>query len=671
MASVLSAPSVTIPAMNCASCKDQGATLVCSTCGTFYCNVPCQVKHWPMHRDFCMPRLVMASPLLGTAAYVGQQITPTTRNVISKSCNDKPNPPSMVPKPQDETNNGNNSGKMENSLPSTVKVNDSLQLEAKRRQQKTISTATMLNDRTAKMPSTEKNPPSMVPNPQDGTNNGNNSGKMENSPPAIVKLNDSLLLEAKRRQQKMISKMPSAEKNVDQKAVGCAATEKTMAAKSVGPSVEKQMPKPIVPGANDTKTKVSMAQGNIRPALAQADDQKSDSAGNSQQLQQAPFPKPGSKVLISYVADDKIYIYEAGPGPKGEPNSFELLIARSIECSRSVQSYVSVPPTVGDIVFAAYDGDHYRAVVKSIGNATVEVFYPDFGNSQTVQWNTLKEIPDPKIKYANCLTHAVWVQNVPSFTKAMKQFLNSLVDMSEFMLYTVIDVHNNGVKMVEMYQCSEQYYLSEKLRNFNLQAMPTNKELSPQQQHTSKYVITNPNTYKPVFLEELIDTESIEGKGIELVIINASESQLSVVTTANYTLYTAMLKDSDVYGKIDPNPYEPKENEVCLVERDGIWYRAIALRGADDEPNFYLLDELQCIGAEDIEIRRYPPGLTRKQFIVECVVENTNVLLEAMGGSDANADKLSGRLMKADVHQSQGDEDTYETTHLTIVSIGQ
>uniref|UniRef100_A0A182SN67 Tudor domain-containing protein n=1 Tax=Anopheles maculatus TaxID=74869 RepID=A0A182SN67_9DIPT len=336
---------------------------------------------------------------------------------------------------------------------------------------------------------------------------------------------------------------------------------------------------------------------------------------------------------------------------------------------------MSVPPAEGDIVFAAYDGDYFRAVVKSISNATAEVFFPDFGNSQTVQWNTLKEIPDPKIKYANCLTHAVWIQNVPSFTMGMKKFLNTLVDVTEFMLYTVIDVQNTSIKMVEMYQSNEQYYLSVKLRNFNLQPTPTGttKELSVQPkspQHTSKYVITNPNAYKPVFLEELIDPDTIEGKGIELVIINATENQLCVVPKSNYTQFTTMLKDSDVYGKIDPNPYKPKENEACLIKADGIWYRAVTLQPSDGASNIYLLDELQCIGAENVEIRRYPPGLTRQQFVVECVCENTNVLLEAMGGSITNADSMSGRSMVADVYNSQAEEDAYETTHLTIISVG-
>ncbi|XP_050078909.1 tudor domain-containing 6-like [Anopheles maculipalpis] len=677
IASVLAAPSFTIPAMDCASCKRQGANLVCSTCGTFYCSVPCQAKHWPTHRYFCMPRLVMATPLLGTAAYVESNMTSSTPeppNMMAKSCNQEAML-SSSPNVKHNSNfinreNGNgttnkqyhslNNGRRGSSPHAVVAANDAskrnVTSNAKKMQQKLDNILIEAKNTNARLSSTErttevKTEVMLVSGATTTKANVDNCGRKD---------------------------VDTKEKKLVEKLVSNTALPKTNTVKDVQkaecPTMKKQTQKPVAAGLKEANTKIVNSQSIIRSA--NVNDQKPDNTSmSSQHLQHAPFPDPGSKMMISYVADDMLYIYETGTGPNGDPNSFEVLIARSIECSRTVQSYISTPPIVGDIVFAAYDGDYYRAVVKSISNATVEVLFPDFGNSQTVQWNTLKEIPDPKIKYANCLTHPVWIQNVPSFTITMKKFLNQHVDVTEFMLHTVIDVPNTSTKMVEMYQCSDQYYLSVKLQNISLQADSSaiakkKVDVQPKSpQHTSKYVITNANTYKPVYIEELIDVKTIEGKGIELVIINASESQLSVVTKTNFALYKAMLKDSDVYGKIDPNPYEPKENEVCLVKRDGIWYRAVTLQVVDDEANFYLLDEQQFIGSNDIEVRRYPPGLTRQQFVVECVVENTNVLLNAMGGSETNAHELSGCFMTADVYQSPADEDTYETTHLTILSI--
>uniref|UniRef100_A0A182MB71 Tudor domain-containing protein n=1 Tax=Anopheles culicifacies TaxID=139723 RepID=A0A182MB71_9DIPT len=441
-------------------------------------------------------------------------------------------------------------------------------------------------------------------------------------------------------------------------------------------STNQQLQERVIKNANSTNNKQMSDADCERGANAGKHAPKLESTTNAKLLQQGPFPEPGSKVKISYVAENKIYIYETGPGPNGERNGVEVLIARTLECARSVKDHLSAPPAVGDIVFADFDGEYYRAVVKSVKSDGVQVFYPDFGNSQTVKWNTLKEIPDPKIKYANCLTHGVWIENIATFTPNVKKFLQQLENEADFLLITVIDVQNTAdIKMVELYHCSEKYHLSAKLLDLQTACpMPKQQQQPPKPkspEKASKWVITNPKTYKPVLMEELIDPGNIEqGKGIELVIVNAScaftENQLTVMTKENYAIYETMMKECEIYGKIDPNPYEPKEGEICLVCTKGVWSRAVSIMPQSTNSVWlFLLDQAAFVENDDVIIRRYPPGMTRQQFMVECVLENSNFLLKAIGGDERNVNKACGKLIKADIYISM-DEELEETTHLTI-----
>uniref|UniRef100_A0A182R479 MYND-type domain-containing protein n=1 Tax=Anopheles funestus TaxID=62324 RepID=A0A182R479_ANOFN len=685
MATTQSPPLLCVPRVECAMCKVVGAKFVCATCGTFYCNVPCQVKHWPTHRSLCMPRLLMATSILGTSICLDQHASPVMPIPLSIS-NEKMNPPSMrapnslnvvpslptVPvrndvvntkKPANSKNKENIGSQQTVVASSATTMAKPLSNEGKAIQQKEQQPAM----KSAKDANTKS---STVVAEQKVEKNG------QKAVGAVMEKSSSLMDKPKQKKAEPVSKHAN-EINAKSTTAVCEQKVEKNGQKADGfvtpkPSSNILKPKqqkeePVVEKVNSTNTKMSSNDGTRKESTAKNDPGKL--------LQYGAFPEPGSKVKISYVADDKIYIYETGPGPNGERNAVEMLFIRALECARSVKSHLSVPPLVHDIVFAGYDGEYYRAMVKSVENNMAEVFYPDFGNSQMVQWNTLKEIPDPKIKYANCLTHGVWIESIASFTQAIKEFLRQLENDATFMLLTVIDVQNSaGIKMVEMYHCSEKYHLSSKLLNIQGSCSNTKKQQpSPPKspEKTSKFVVTNPNTYKPVHMNELIDAVCYEGKGMELMITNASnaftENILCVMTKPTYTQYKIMIKECEMYGKIDPNPYEPKGNELCLVNKGGIWYRAVTIQSpGQNTVTVFLVDEGIIDDGVDSQIRRYPPGLTRHQF----AIEYPTFLLDAIGGNEENVDTVCGKLIKADIYSSQ-DEDMCDTTHITILEIGK
>ncbi|XP_052888845.1 uncharacterized protein LOC128297269 [Anopheles moucheti] len=663
MATPKFSPVFAIPPVECARCKVLGAKFVCATCGTFYCNVPCQIEHWPAHKDVCMPRLVMATPLMGTALCL-EECTPQVHAIAPNADNLKVSPSSMGPdSPNVVPTIPSSTGK--SVLQKMAVGNETITCtspsnEEKAYQQKTQPVIKSANDMAP------KSSPVIPENTMEkrGQNVlGTAIEKAKQQKPVLISKNvgDTNVKSATVVPEQTVQ-------NNSQKAVDSVAVKPSI--------VEKLQRSERLKNVNNTNTKMSTTDAGLRKANAENCDPEPDRTYNGKLLQQGPFPEPGSTVKISYVADDKIYIYETGPGPNGERNGVELLITRSLECARGIKNTLSAPPIVGDIVFAIFDGDYYRAVIKSVNGDIAEVFYPDFGNSLAVQWNTLKEIPDPKLKYANCLTHGVWLENIAAFTPPIKDFLTRLENVADFKLITVIEVQNAaGIKMVEMYNCSEKYNLTLKLQE--LQAIQMNKEMPLKSQpkstgKTSKFVVTNPNTYKPVLVYDLVDAGSIQGTELELVIANASsvfhDNQFSVMTKPNFELYKTMMQECEIYGRIDPNPYEPEANELCLVHNYGIWYRAVTIQPETGDTNlFYLVDDLCFAEDKDMKIRRYPPGLTRRQFVVECVLENTDILLGVID-IDEDAESLCGRLIKADVHLLK-DEEMYETTHVTIVNV--
>uniref|UniRef100_A0A182W1A0 MYND-type domain-containing protein n=1 Tax=Anopheles minimus TaxID=112268 RepID=A0A182W1A0_9DIPT len=695
------APLYAVPAVECAMCKVLGAQYVCATCGTFYCNVPCQAKHWPSHKDVCLPRLVMATSLLGTACSLPVKPIPTkpSNEKLSSS-----NPKLQNGSPNSTTLKSCNDD-VENKRPNNVHNKGNIVPQ---------QTIVANGANTRKPPSNEEKAKQHKAKPviKDGIdNNVKNSTVVverrveksgQNSVSSVVDKPPSVVEKAEPISGSV--SVHKVEKSI-RKAIDSAAEKPPSAVDRAVPNsgsvsvqkVEKSIRKAIdfadeKPPANVEKAKQQLrepASKNVSSTTADGARKaneggkhgpKPEGGTNAKLLQQGAFPEPGCMIKISYVADDKIYIYETGFGPNGERNGIEVLIKRTLECAQSVKGCLSVPPTVDDIVFASYDGDYYRAVVKSVENDRAEVFYADFGNSQMVKWNTLKEIPDPKIKYANCLTHCVWIENIASFTPSVKNFLQQLENEAEFLLITVIDVQNAaGVKMVELYHCSEKYYLSAKLRELQIAYPSVKKPLPPKPkspEKASKWVITNPSTYKPVQIDELTDGSNIEeGKGIELVIVNASdaftENRMCVATKQNYDLYKAMMEECEMYGKIDPNPYEPNEDEVCLVNTKGVWCRAVTIIAESTNTlMLYLVDECISVDDKDIEIRRFPPGMTRQQFGIDCVVENSNFLLKAIGGNENDVSKLCGKLIKADIQCSM-DDDMDQSTHLTIVAVSK
>lgn len=626
MAAMKVSPLVAAPVLNCVTCNCQGAYLECSVCGSCYCSVECQRDNWPKHRDVCMPRLILA-PMIGRSVHLTQFP-----------------PPSIPRKPEaclvkDTTNNASlDKSIKENIQPSQNVPTISAKMNVKLDGQKIPSQSVpRIGAKLNVTLDSQKLPPQTVPEIGSRLNGspGMQKAVQQSSPSNGTRLNGS----------------PSVQKALPKQA----------------DLVPDRSPKPESESPKPSATAIALKL-NAEKYAPKAED--GTIAGSM--LRQGPFPEPGRKVKIAHVASDKMYIYETGPGPNGTPNQFLSLVKSCIEHSFEVKAYFTEAPKVDDIVFAPFEGDYYRAVVKSIGGDNVDVFYPDFGNTQMVAWNHLKAITDPKIKYASTVTHPVWVDNVSSFTPAIKRFLEALVDSAEFVLRTVIEMPKSTIRIVELRHLQEQYLLSDKLLALCSTTPVASKKIVEQKSSpkTPKLVVTNPVTYKPVTVEELIQADDIDGKGVELIILNATsahtENLLSVVIKSQHAQYEAMMKECQLYGQIDPNPYVPDENEVCLLNVKGTWYRAMMVEMNDDKKTqFYLVDISELAAVDGFtQVRRYPPGLTRKLFLTECILENTEILLKAANGKEENLRNLRGMAFKGDLFKT---DESGDSTHVTIL----
>ncbi|XP_035891128.1 uncharacterized protein LOC118502701 [Anopheles stephensi] len=389
-------------------------------------------------------------------------------------------------------------------------------------------------------------------------------------------------------------------------------------------------------------------------------------------IQYSTFPPAGECVKISYVADNVLFVYRSGQEANGQPNRYLDLIKRSVECARGVQQFLADAPKPCDVVFAPFDGDHYRAVVKAVDGPMASVFYPDFGNTQTVEWNQMKEIPDREIQYSTCYTHPVMIEGVADFSPLVKQHLEELLEMEDFELVKVDN--EKPITTVEMRHVQELYLLSETLKELAKKetekesgaAAPSAKATDNEKQPS----LDPPTSYVPVTGEDFTEHDLPLGEDVQLLVVEASDlnvsNQLSVVLKSDSLEFAKMMNECDQCGNKDPHPYQPTgENEVFLVHFDGCWCRAL-LAGVGEEALYYLLD-LGIIRAleEKPNCRRYPAGLTRKIFVSECIVDN----LEALGelAKEENNDSLRGKTLIAKVYQNTDDDG--ETMHVTIHSI--
>ncbi|XP_050068939.1 uncharacterized protein LOC126557270 [Anopheles maculipalpis] len=397
-------------------------------------------------------------------------------------------------------------------------------------------------------------------------------------------------------------------------------------------------------------------------------------------IQYSAFPLEGEYVKISYVADTTLFVYRSGQEANGQTNRYIDLIKRSVECARGVKELLTAAPKLSEIVFAPFDGDHYRAVVKSVDGPMATVFYPDFGNTQTVEWNQMKEIPDKEIQYCMCYTHPVMVEGVSEFSPLVKQYLEELLEMDDFELIRVNK--QKSATTVEMRHAQELYLLSEKLKGLAKEendkeesraaAQAAAKVVAEEKADTAEQLppLDSLSLYVKVTAEDFIEHALPLGEDVKLMVVEASElnvsNQLSVILTSDSLAFAKMMNECDQYGNKDPNAYQPSsENEVFLLHFDGVWCRAL-LAGLGEQVQYYLLD-LGIIRAldEKPKCRRFPTGLTRKMFVCECIVDN----LEALGefAKEENNDMLRGKILTAKVYQHTDEEG--EPMHVKIHSI--
>uniref|UniRef100_A0A182NL69 MYND-type domain-containing protein n=1 Tax=Anopheles dirus TaxID=7168 RepID=A0A182NL69_9DIPT len=449
---------------------------------------------------------------------------------------------------------------------------------------------------------------------------------------------------------------------------------------SVVPIVPNGTNQQSVPKSNASKENVPAAASSLNAAPSKMSNllirmQAKTVPSVKRTIPYSAFPLEGENVKIAYVAEKQLYVYRSGLEDNGQPNRYITFVKRSIECARNVHGQLTSSPKVDDIVFAPFDGDYYRAVVLSCGgkeiaeSAQVTVYYPDFGNTQTVpHWNTLKEIPDPAIKYGNCNTHAVTIDGVPTFTPAVREFLSGLQETDEFELTKVVNDGDPTVRTVDMRHVQALYMLSEKVREVAMKRVQEVEEASAKGKNDAeKLEIPDPATYKPVKLDDLIEYELEDDIEHELVIIEASEldgekAQLAVIRKSESLALSNMLGDCEKYGAHDPNPYPLQLGSVCLVKYDGEWCRALALSIGDSGlVQCYLLDValIRELDAETTECRRFPAKMGRQLYVVECTVDNPEML-----GAGVDSDSLRGKIIKATVYHDEA-----FATHLNVLSI--
>lgn len=393
-------------------------------------------------------------------------------------------------------------------------------------------------------------------------------------------------------------------------------------------------------------------------------------AAPKREIRYSAFPKEGECVKISYVSSSMLYVYRTGCEADGQFNRYLEFVKRSVECARGVTQMLKTAPKVEDVAFAPFDGDFYRAVVKSIDGTRAGVFFPDFGNSLTVDWTEMKEIPDREIQYGMCYTHAVMLDGVPTFTPLVKAFLTELLELDEFELTKVND---GEIKTVDMRHVQELYQLSAKVQEVAKKEQAIGKEVAEKlavKETAPALTVGDPASYVPVLAEDFIEADLPACEETQVMVVETSElsvsRQISVLLLSDNAAFGKVMSECQQYGNNDPHPYQPAcENEVVLLQFDGVWCRAI-LAAKGDESQYYMID-LGIIRTLNgpVNCRRYPAAMCRNIFVSECYVDNPDALGEV--DEDGTNEQLLGKTLRVTISVQMQDDG--EVTCLKIHSI--
>ncbi|XP_058058595.1 uncharacterized protein LOC131209525 [Anopheles bellator] len=605
--------------MRCSYCAAFPVALQCGACGAFYCNGLCQKRHYEAHIHSCvMPPLVLMQHY--DEVNLPEMMRLNNSDAPYVSANGQQPASNNIPKGIQEKIN--------------LKTTTSLKKkhEAPSAQ---VTSGTGAGTSLSNIMSKLMQPQPLLPNfPHVSAND--QKPALKNMPKGMPeKIN--------------LKTTPSSKKKHE------APSAQVTTGTGAGPSPLNKMPKGM-------STLPEKANAKAAPSPAEKAEECQKSA-----LQQADFPAVGATVKISFVGENEIYIYDAGPGPHGRPNAHIKLIRRCLEEGRKKGNTLTKAPVFGDILLAPFSGEYYRAVVNSVEGNWAEVFFVDFGNSEKLEWAEFKTILEPDLKYADRTAHEVWIANISKFTEPIRMQLNEL-EAEEFELSNVIDMSNTSIKLVELRHPTELYYLSDKLR----QLLKKDEKVRTSAEMNKIVVAPDPETYVPVLDDEIIETSIPAENGVELIIIDASyvrhssSSQIAVLVKANQKKYGEVMSEIHRYGEADQNEYKPQQcGELCLVYFESIWTRAMSTDVQSDTSDYMLFDMGILCSVPLKNVRRFPPKLSRTLYVVtDCIVDNPATLFEL--AKESTPENLRTKLIKVNV---KPDLDSDGSQHVTVISV--
>uniref|UniRef100_A0AAG5CRU7 MYND-type domain-containing protein n=1 Tax=Anopheles atroparvus TaxID=41427 RepID=A0AAG5CRU7_ANOAO len=687
------------------------AELMCSMCAAWYCSEQCQLLDWHVHRKNCIPRLVRGFPVLTSLQNLAitntqqlqaqqqkaKQTQQTQQQPLAQQTQQKDQQQVQQTKQQQQQQQQQERAQHQQQQQQHL-MNEQLRKEkesglnldkrfapiganqteqAKRQPDRPMEQPRANGVQQQAKDDLSKKKPNTSENPDKANNHHIPANKLDANvvkpaPQEMEKRASAEMSQLKGQQNKPAAQSVLPNKSDDP------ALKKQPSQAAVASNVALNGPKRATQGLD----KSEQPGGPTSPPKV-ADDPPKAAQGPSflQKRMQAlatakrtiaynAFPAVGSTVAISVVSEKTLHIHETSDDVVNDP--FMSFIKRCILHASEIKQQLQHPPAVGEIVFAPFDDNYYRAIVKKCEGDSAVVMFPDFGNSQPIHWKLLKEIRDANVKYGTCMTHAVSLFAEGPFSPAVQNFLSDLIEEQPFEVTRVEANATAGVRKVELRHLRSKYILSAKIRELTANDPAARaKQTEAAEQKRIKLVATDPATYKPVYSTEFKDS-CIPNDGFkeeELIIVEASQfpnnQAVSVILALKQRPFAMVLKECEEYGRLDSNEYrgEPEPNYACLVRYDNTWSRAMKVENADQ---YYLLDFGIIRGLDTIDaVRRFPPALSRELFCVEYMVDNPEMLTKLLKESDYSTDTLRGRFVKAKLCV---DRET-ELFHMKIVSI--
>ncbi|XP_037031877.1 uncharacterized protein LOC119071196 [Bradysia coprophila] len=396
------------------------------------------------------------------------------------------------------------------------------------------------------------------------------------------------------------------------------------------------------------------------------------------------YPKNNDDVVITHVRHANVfYIRTCSSG-----NEYKKNAKAFDDYGRKGIKLLSVPQK-NDVVLVLYDGKFLRALVLNVeSEEIIEVGLVDTGRKVNKSFRDMRQLSD-ELKSRERYNFLITLDQIPRKVRPIQfkklfdflknetvfkiQFdgndwkscgeLRLIAKDSGFPIETLIlgnqsNQFNGNDSTVDKNATPVEIDSGLSMETLTLKDEPNNRAAAVETTSIAGNVHSTKTSEKPISLKDLA-TETLPEVAALIILDNSSirSGYVSAIAASKVFQLDALYNKVNQFGNVIHEVYEPEPDELCLVQVEGEWYRAMNCGS-----KFLLIDWGNMEDVDRRNIRRFPQELNDPCYTFVCIIqgaihkldedqiEQLSQLLEIQSEHpDCSCVKVDGELMEYNV----------------------